>query len=288
MKAIIFGVGGQDGYYLSELLQGQGLEVIGVRRPLREGDTDIRNMDDVAGLIQKHQPDYIFHFAANSTTRHEVWQENHDVICTGSLNILEAVKTHSPLTRVFLSGSGLQFKNESRPISEKAEFKATSMYAASRIYTTYAARYYRTLGVRAYVGYFFTHDSPLRSERHVNKKIIETARRIAAGSGERLSIGDWNVQKEFGYAGDIVKAVWSLVNQEKFWEATIGTGEARKISDWLEICFSMFGLDWKDHTDQLPGFKAEYPVLVSDPTLIRSTGWQHSTSIQELAQMMAQ
>src|SRR4029079_12519546 len=114
-------------------------------------------------------------------------------------------------------------------ISETDPFEASSIYAVNRIHTVYAARYYRALGVKAYVGYFFNHDIPLRSERHINKKIIEAAKRIAAGSKEKLEIADVNVKKEFGFAGDIVKGIWSLVDQDTVPEAMIGTGKAYAI-----------------------------------------------------------
>src|SRR4030095_15126361 len=114
------------------------------------------------------------------------------------INILEVLKEFSPATKIFLSGSGLQFKNTGKPVSESDPFDASSIYSVSRIHTVYASRYYRQLGVRSYIGYFFNHDSPLRSERHINKKIIEAAKRIAGGGSEKLEIGDWTVKKEFG------------------------------------------------------------------------------------------
>lgn len=287
MKAVIWGSAGQDGYYLGELLEAKDIDVIRVSRSLPDTFVDITNAAAVSSMIRQLQPDYVFNFAANSTTRHDVWSENHETIATGSLNLLEAIKIHSPATRLFLSGSGLQFRNDSTPISEDTPFEATSMYAASRIYTTYAARYYRTMGIKVYMGYFFTHDSPLRSERHVNKKIVDTAKRIAAGSTEILEIGDVTVRKEFGFAGDIVQAVWTLVNQNTVAEAVIGTGRAYAIADWLQICFSRLGLRWQDHIRILEGFRAEYPILVSDPARIFSLGWRPQTTIEELANLMS-
>ncbi|HET9430641.1 MAG TPA: GDP-mannose 4,6-dehydratase [Chitinophagaceae bacterium] len=286
MKAIIWGASGQDGYFLTDLLKDKGIEVIPVTRQEKK-HVDITNFEHVRVFINKIQPDYIFNFAANSTTRHDVWKENHETICTGTLNILEAVKNHSINTKVFLSGSGLQFQNVGRPIHELSPFEATSMYAVSRIHMTYAARYYRTLGVKAYTGFFFNHDSPRRSERHINKRIIEAARRIAAGSTEKLEIGDVSVRKEFGFAGDIVKGVWILVQQESVFEAVIGTGVAYSIEEWLEICFAKHGLNWRNHVVIIPDYKAEYKLLVSDPATIHSLGWKPEVSIRELANLMS-
>lgn len=286
-KALIWGINGQDGYYLSELLRKEEVQVIGIGRG---GDTiqvDITDYESVSGLVKEHQPHYIFHFAANSTTQHYAWKENHDTISTGSLHILEAVKEFSPHTKVFLSGSGLQFRNEGKPIKETDPFDATSIYAVSRIHTTYAARYYRTLGLKVYMGYFFNHDSPRRSERHINKKVILAAQRIAQGSDEKLTIGDLSVKKEFGYAGDIVKAVWMFVQQDEITEAVIGTGKAYSIEEWVDICFVQHGLQWKDHVVQTGGFTPEYKVLVSDPATIFSLGWRPEVDIEGLAKLMS-
>src|SRR6476469_3659332 len=123
MKAVIFGSSGQDGYYLSQLLTQQGCEVIGVSRS-SETLGDIGNFDQTSDIIKTHKPRYIFHLAANSTTRHESLFENHATIATGTLNVLESVKKFSPQSKVFISGSGLQFKNKGEPIKETDEFEA--------------------------------------------------------------------------------------------------------------------------------------------------------------------
>ncbi len=287
MSAVIWGVNGQDGYYLSGLLEKQGIEVVGIGRYTKEGDVDITSYESVANLIRKTKPRYIFNFAANSTTRHGVWKENHETISTGSLNILEAVKEHSPQSKIFLSGSGLQFINNGNPINETSDFDASSMYAVSRIHTTYAARYYRNLGIKVYNGFFFNHDSPRRSDRHINKKIIDVSKRIAAGSKEVLEVGDISVKKEFGFAGDIVRGVWTLIQQDEIVESVIGTGVAHSIEEWLEICFSKVGLQWKNHVVQAENFTAEYRTLVSDPATLFSLGWRPEVSIHELANLMS-
>jgi len=286
MTAIIFGANGQDGHYLGQLLDDMGIGWVGVSR---SGDflrTDIADIDQVRALISDQRPDHIFHLAANSTTRHEAWQENHETISTGTLNILEAVRSVDPKIKVFLSGSGLQFRNEGRPIKETDPFDASSAYAVSRIHSVYAARYYREMGIRAYVGYFFNHDSPLRGERHITKKITETAKRIAGGSDEKLSIGDLSVKKEWGFSRDIMEGVWALMQQEEIFEAVIGTGEAYSIQEWLETCFSLIGKDWKRYVEERSDFRSEYKILVSDPSTIRSLGWRPGTSFRELAEIM--
>lgn len=286
MKAIIFGCSGQDGRYLSELLEGLGYTVIGVDRAGKFNSVDLTDFGKVASFINEYQPHYIFHFAADSTTKHTAWKSNHDTISTGALNILEAVYQYSNKSKVFLAGSGLQFKNEGKPIKETDPFDASSIYSVSRIHTVYTARYYRQLGVKVYIGYFFNHDSPFRSERHINKLIVNTVNRIAKGSDEKLEIGNLDVKKEFGFAGDIVKAVWILVNQDDIHEAVIGTGKAYSLKDWVDTCFSIRGLSWQNHVILKPGFVADYDLLVSDPSKIISIGWHPEVDITSLAKMM--
>lgn len=289
MKAIIFGVNGQDGFYLRNLLHEQGIEVIGVSRSGDFLQIDISDYSQVKLLIQESQPDYIFHLAANSTTRHEALFENHQTIATGTLNILESVHLCSKQTKVFISGSGLQFINQNKPIRETDPFEARDAYSVSRIQSVYAARYFRNIHqVKAYVGYFFNHDSPRRSERHVAQKIAAAAKRISQGSAEILTIGDVNTIKEWTFAGDVVEAVWKLVQQEQFFEANLGSGVGYSIADFLQECFSFIGKEWIDYVKIEEGFKAEYKQLVADSTLIKSLGWKPKTSIKQLAQLMIQ
>ena len=286
MKAIIFGANGQDGYYLIKLLQSKNIEVTGVSRSGNFLRTDISNFVEVAALITKLKPEYIFHLAANSTTRHDAIFENHETIATGTLNILEAVKQFSVDTKVFISGSGLQFLNEGKPIKESDVFAGNDAYSISRIQSVYAARYFRSLGIKVYVGYFFNHDSPLRSERHVTKKVIAAAKRIAGGSKEKLEIGDMKVIKEWSYAGDIVKGIWLLVNQDNIFEVNIGSGEGYTIREWVDLCFKIAGISPESHVIQLEGFISSYQQLICDNSLLRSIGYQPVISLRQLAVKM--
>ncbi len=286
MSAIIFGASGQDGIYLSQLLSDINIEVIQVSRSKSFNNTEVTDFSQVSTLIKEIQPDYIFHFAANSTTRHDAMFENHASISTGTLNILEAVRLYSPLSKVFISGSGLQFQNNDRPINELVPFEARDPYSVSRIQSVFAARYFRRLGVKVYVGYFFNHDSPLRTDRHMSKKIVEAAKRIAKGSQEKLEIGDLNVIKEWTFAGDVVKAVWTLINQETIFEVVIGSGNGYSIKDWVSLCFSHFNLNWENHVVLKDQFTSEYKQLISDPSLLMSMGWKPEVSFEELFNMM--
>lgn len=284
MKAVIFGASGQDGVCLTEWLNTCGVEISGFSRA---NGGDVADYTVVERIIREARPDFLFHLAASSTTRHDALFANHATISTGSLNVLEAVRLHVPECRVFITGSGVQFVNVGKPISEHDSFEATSPYAVARIQSVYAARYYRTLGIKAYVGYLFHHESPLRKSGHLCKAIAEAAKRARAGAADRIEIGDLTVRKEAGFAGDIAEGMWTLVSQDDVFEAVIGTGIAHSIQEWAEICFSKAGCDWRDHIiPRADAFKPEYPVLVSDPTTIRSLGWSAKTTFDELAEMM--
>lgn len=286
MNALIFGANGQDGHYLSDACKERGISPIGVSRSGDWIHADVSSYEQVRELIKKYAPSYIFHLAAKSTTRHDALFENHETISTGTLNILESVKINCPRAKVFIAGSGLQFVNTEKPISERGPFDASSPYAVARIQSVYAARYYRSLGLRVYVGYLFHHESPLRKPSHVSRKIALAAQRIAAGSREMLELGDIAVEKEWTFAGDVAEAMLTLMRQDAVFEATIGTGTAYSIKDWLEQCFGVIGKDWRDFVHLQEGFIAEYPRLVSDPATIRSLGWSPKVGLPELARMM--
>lgn len=286
MKALIFGANGQDGFYLHELCKLKGIDPIGVARSGNGFLGNVADYGQVEQLIKQHLPIYVFHLAANSTTRHDALFENHETISTGTLNILDAVKKHSPASKVFITGSGLQFRNTGNPISEHDEFEANSAYSVARIHSVFAARYYRSLGIRAYVGYLFHHESPHRKASHVSKMIALTAQRIAAGSDEMLEIGDIAVRKEWAYARDVMQGIMTLVEQDEIFEATVGSGLAYSIEDWLEQCFKLTGRDWHDHVRLRPEFVSEYKQLASDPKTINGLGWYPGTTFSDLAKMM--
>lgn len=286
MKAIVFGGSGQDGFYLRQLLDREQVESTTVARSAGDLIGDVADWKFVEGLIQNIQPDFVFHFAANSTTRHEALFENHQAIGTGAFNILEAVDRHCRRAKVFLSGSAMQFENRGKPIDERTPFAALSPYGVSRIQSVYAGRYYRSRSLKVYVGYFFNHDSPLRTESHINQRIARAARRIAAGSNEQVEIGDLTVRKEFNFAGDIVAAVWRLMSQQSVFEAVIGCGKAHSIEEWLDLCFGHVNKDWRRFVNVSENYQAEYRVLVSNPGLIRSLGWEPRVDIHGLAKMM--
>jgi GDPmannose 4,6-dehydratase len=286
-KAIIFGVNGQDGFYLSELLITKGINVIGVSRSNSNyliGDVADRNF--VEQLIKVNQPEYVFHLAANSTTSHEMLFENFDTITAGTLNILEAVYEYSKHSKVFISGSCLQFVNHNLPIIEDDAFEARDSYSMARIQSVYTARYYRKLGIKVYVGYFFHHDSPYRKDRHLNMKIIKTALKIKDGTKENIEIGKTSIIKEFNHAADLMNAIWILIAQNKIFEAVIGSGEGHSIAEWINTCFEIIGIEDQNCVKQDKTYIPDFISMVANPQTIKSLGWQPSYSMYDLAKAM--
>ncbi len=287
MSTLIFGANGQDGRYMQRLMLQRGENCIAVHRSGADETTaDVADYVSVERLLLTHRPKRIFHFAANSTTRHNALFENHAAISTGALNILEAVKKHGLDSKVFITGSGVQFLNKGLPITETDAFAANNAYAISRIQSVYAARYFRTLGIPVYVGYLFHHESPERKASHVAKMIADAVRRIASGSMEKICLGDISVRKEWSFAGDIVKGMDVLMRQDEVFEATIGSGQAWSIADWLQTCFELINQDWHDHVVLQKDFIPEYSRLVSNPKTMNRLGWKVETDLKTLARMM--
>jgi GDPmannose 4,6-dehydratase len=283
---VIFGANGQDGHYLVDLYRRQGCEVLGVSRSGEWLRGDVGSFEFVEELVRSRKPDMIFNVAATSTTRHEALFENHRTIGKGTLNILEAVYRWQHGCRVFIAGSGLQFVNRGDPIHETDIFDASSAYSVERIHSVYLARYFRSLGVRVYVGYLFHHESPFRRQTHVSQKIVQAVKRIAAGSDETLEIGDISIEKEWAFAGDIVEGMAVLVGQDQIFEAVIGTGRTHTIEEWLKICFASVGKDWMNHVKLRDGFTAKYKRLISNPETMHSLGWRHKVEFAELVSLM--
>jgi GDPmannose 4,6-dehydratase len=285
VKAVVFGANGQDGHYLIEELRQRGFEVVGISRsgPWQRGDVSRRQ--EVDDVLRALRPGLIFHLAANSTTRHEALFENHETISTGTLNVLEAARQHCPEARVFLAGSGMQFRNDGQPIDEETPFEAGSPYAVARIQSVYAARYFRSRGLRAYVGYLFHHDSPRRGPRHLSQLVVSAVRRIAGGSAEVLELNDVSVVKEWTFAGDVARAMLTLVEQDTVFEAVIGSGEGHSVQDWVERCFAIAGLRWQDHVRAGNG-RGDFARMTSNPARMKSLGWSPQVGFDQLAAMM--
>jgi GDPmannose 4,6-dehydratase len=286
MRAIVFGANEQDGYYLVDLLRRQEVETIGISRSGRWHHADVADFGAVEASVRQAKPDFIFHLAARSTTRHEALFENHESISTGALNVLESALRHCPDARIFITGSGVQFLNTGAPIDEDTPFAASSPHAVARIQSVFTARYYRSLGLRTYVGYLFHHESPRRPATHLSRMIALASQRVGQGSKERLSIGDLSVVKEWSYAGDVTAATTALVGQDEIAEAVIGSSDGHSFEEWHAPCLRLVGRSWREHVDITPGFRPEYMSLVSRPRKITSLGWSPKVDFTKLAEMM--
>jgi GDPmannose 4,6-dehydratase len=287
MKALLFGINGQDGFYLSDLLLQKGVEVIGVSRSAGHWvKGDVGDREFTTRLIKKEKPDYVFHLAANSRTHYSLLYEHQSTIANGTINILQAVAEFCSESKVFITGSGLQFKNNGLPVNEETPFEANDVYSLARIQSVFAARYFRSRGLNVYIGYLFHHDSPHRTVDHLNRKIADAAIAASMGNQVQLSIGDISVEKEFAFAGDIAEGIFHLVNQDNLSEACIGTGKAYTIEKWLDLCFSSFNKNWRDFVTINTDFKPDFQRLVSNPQKINLSGWKPATGIDELAKLM--
>jgi GDPmannose 4,6-dehydratase len=285
-RALIFGANGQDGYYLSQFFKKEQVEVQGISRGGPWNRVDMQCFSSVRELVLKFRPTQIFHLAAVSSTEHDAVFVNDAAISRGTLNILEAVKQTGMQCQIFLPGSGVQFENNGKPISEFDDFSPSSPYSVSRIHSVYAARYYRGLGIPVYVGYLFHHDSPRRSQRHVSQKIAQAALRIGHGAKEKLRLGDLGVEKEWSFAGDIVQGIVTLLSQNQVFEAVIGSGKAYSIQQWVEGCFRAVGKDWREYVEEDNTYVAEYKRLVSNPATMRSLGWEPTVQFADLVDLM--
>ena len=247
---------------------------------------NVANASAVDRWIRTCRPARIFHLAARSTTSLEAGADNFQAIAVGAWNILSSAWRHVPRARVLVAGSGLQFRNRGHPIHEDDPFDPSSPYAVARIAAVQAARYFRGLGLRVYVGYLFHHESPQRRPGQMSRRIAAAAAGKLRGT---LSIGDGRVRKEWAFAGDIARGMWTLISQAKVMEACIGTGKAYAIQDWVRACFAVHGGDWRKKIILgRGGFVPEYRTLVSQPRRIFSLGWRPRVSLAQLARLMVE
>jgi len=277
-SAIITGSNGQDGQYLTDLLRHYQVNPVHVSS---HSGVNLADAAVVGDLVYSIKPDFIFHLAAKSTVHHSAARQNHHLFTNGTLNILEAVRSHAPECRVFLAGSAYQFKNEGRPIKETDPWDTRSVYCAARGYSNSLARAYRHMGLHVFFGYFFHHDSPRRHARHISQRIASAAR-----EGKDVEIGNMDVVKEWTWAGDTVQAVWSLVNQDAVWEANIGTGIGHSIAEFASACYAAVGLNYLNYIRPRADFEPEYSRLTCDPSRIHSTGWRPLHDLNYLAEQM--
>jgi GDPmannose 4,6-dehydratase len=303
-KALVTGIGGQDGHYLSELLCNRGYEVYGVstgpteiQGPKEVYTQDLSDYQAICQIMRTLSPDEIYHLAAfheSSEGLHlddyESFMKSYRINVFSTLNILHAAYTICPKTRMFYASSSHVFgKPTSSPQNELSPQIPTSIYGVSKVAATNLCHFYRaSRGLFVSVGILYNHESPRRGERFVSKRIVSTAVRIHNGQATKLVIGDLEAAVDWGYAGDYVDAmnrVLSLSTSEDF---VIATGELHTVEEFVEHTFSYLGLRWQEYVtvdrNLLPGRR---PTLVGDSSKLRKlTGWRPRTTFAEMVKLL--
>jgi len=282
-RAIIFGAGGQDGHYLKQLLAREGVAVYAYSRI----QCNVVSQTHVRSIVRMAEPDYVFHFAAESSTKHEDWYRNQAAIVDGALHILEAVKDHAPNCKVYLAGSILQFQ-EQHDVSLTSTPSNNTIYAAQRNAMVGYARYYRSTGIQVYVGYFSHHDSPLRKPHHLAKKLAEEARLVAKGLSPHMRVMNPDDEKEWNFAGDMMQAVWEQVNSP-IYEAVLGSGVTRSVGDYAKACMDVLIIDALiPEEESWAKVYAEYSREYHTKCCTSYSSFSHcfKTTLPQLAEMM--
>jgi len=307
-RAIITGITGQDGSYLAELLLEKGYEVVGVVRRLsapndwriqhlrervvfREG-----NLLDQLSLIrifEEIKPREIYNLAAMSFVPSS-WDQP---MLTGEYNalgvtrVLEAVRHVDTSIRVYQASSSEMFgKVREIPQTEKTPFYPRSPYGVSKAFAHYITVNYReSHNLFAVSGILFNHESPRRGLEFVTRKVTDGVARIKHGLTDKLSLGNLDAQRDWGYAGDYVCAMWKMLQQDQADDYVIATGISHSVLNLVEVAFSHAGLDWQDyvHTDQKFLRPAEVEHLIGDPSkAISELDWRPSVDFNRLVEMM--
>jgi GDPmannose 4,6-dehydratase len=309
-KALITGVTGQDGSYLAEFLLEQGYEVIGmVRRTSTVNFARIQHIQDkitlisgdlldqgsLIGILREHRPQEVYNLAAQSFVPIS-WDQpvfTGEVTGLGVTRVLEAIHSVDPTTRFYQASSSEMFgKVREVPQNEHTPFYPRSPYGVAKVYGHWITVNYReSYGLFAVSGILFNHESPRRGLEFVTRKVTHTVARIKLGLADRLALGNLEARRDWGYAGDYVRAMWLMLQQEQPDDYVVGTGRTHSVQELCEIAFGCVGLDWRDYVVQDPRFvrPAEVDLLVADPSKAqRVLGWQPQVSFEELIQMMVE
>lgn len=284
-KAIIFGAGGQDGFYLKGHLEDCGYQVFCFSRSSNPS-IDVGRSDRLQILLKEIKPGLIFHLAAKSSINHEHILENQNSIVNGTLALLEAVDKSLPEARVFLASSGLVFENHNQPISVDSKLVVSSAYSLSRIQALEISRYYRARGRSIYTGFMFNHESPRRPIASVAKSITRDVVEIYQKKKEYFDIGNAGVVKEWLWAGDAVRAMPLLLMQQNIFEMCIADGLGHSILNYATKCCEYLGLEVEKHLRVSEHFVPQYSILVGDSTPLRGLGWEPKVDIDGLVRIM--
>ena len=307
-RALITGVTGQDGSYLAELLLEQGYEVFGmVRRSSTENFERISHLIDkitlvqadlldqlsLVGAIQDSQPTEVYNLAAQSFVPTS-WRQpvlTAEFTGVGVTRMLEAIRTVDPSIRFYQASSSEMFgKVREVPQNELTPFYPRSPYGVAKAYGHFITVNYReSYGLYAVSGILFNHESPRRGLEFVTRKISDGVARIKLGLANELRLGNVDAQRDWGFAGDYVRAMWLMLQKDEPSDYVIATGQEQSVQDFVDAAFSHIGLDPKKHVviDQRFVRPAEVDHLVGDSSRAREElGWEPKVSFQELVEMM--
>jgi len=310
--AIITGITGQDGSYLAEFLLAKGYRVIGAKRRTSLICTervdgvydhpnfkmeyfDLNDVGCVYRLLSKYQPEEFYNLAAQSHVRvsFEVPENTVDGIAMGTLRILEAIRNILPSCKFYQASSSEMFgDNPAYPFDEGSQLMPASPYACAKVFAHNLVRNYRkSYGLFACSGILFNHESPRRGETFVTRKITLAAARIKLGLQDKLYLGNLSAKRDWGFAGDYVKAMWKMLQQDSPDDYVIATGETHSVEEFLNYVFAAAGLDPAKYVEIDERFfrPHEVPYLLGDNTKAKEQlQWQPETSFEELATMMYQ
>ena len=264
--AIVTGITGQDGSYLAELLLKKGYRVVGVARRSSTVNTerirhllddilvvqgDLQDQGSLLSLLEEYKPDEVYNLAAQSFVPTS-WNQpalTGDVTALGVTRMLEAIRFVNPKIRFYQASSSEMFgKVQEVPQRESTPFYPRSPYGAAKMYGHWITVNYReSFNIFAVSGILFNHESPRRGLEFVTRKISDGAARIKLGLAKELRLGNLDAQRDWGFAGDYVEAMWLMLQQETPDNYVIGTGETHSVREFCEIAFSHLGLDYKDY-----------------------------------------
>ena len=309
-RALITGITGQDGSYLAEFLLDEGYDVHGmVRRSSSENLDRIRHLSDrivlhdgdlidpfsLSRLLQKIKPQEVYNLAAQSFVPTS-WKEpllTAEVSGLGVTRLLEAIRDIDSSIRFYQASTSEIFgRVRAIPQSEETPFYPRSPYAASKVYAHWMTVNYReSYDVFACCGILFNHESPRRGMEFVTRKITHAVARIKLGLADELRLGNLKAKRDWGFAGDYVRAMWAMLQQETPQDFVIGSGKMYEVEQFVDLAFSHVGLDWHDYVVIDPTLlrPAEVDVLIADPTKAkRLLGWEPTVDLEELVAMMVE
>lgn len=309
-RALVTGAAGQDGYYLTRLLVEKGYEVFGCGRPgtltgargdaLREVgvrlvDVDLLDRDDTLRAVSEVGPDEIYNMAGHSFVP-DSWKDPASAIRITSwpvIHLLDAIRVVGPRIRLYQSSTSEIFGlARETPQREDTPVAPANPYAAAKVFAHQLVGLYRSHhGLFCCAGILYNHESPRRPTQFVTQKIALAARRIAAGKERELVLGDLDVTRDWGFAGDYVDAMWRMLQQPAPEDFIIGTGVPHSVKDLCAAAFEAVGLDWRGHVRTDPAFmRPGQPTrLLADPTRARERlGWTPRVGFEALVRMMVE